>query len=333
MFMQNPRIRRWYLKVLFAVVVFLGAVGLPPRCQEQPVTQLDRDALLGHLGAVIIWYRDVTTKVQPTGLPSDAIYQDNAQTLGAQVVRLAFQSAHAEADLVPASAKAAPAKPGANKTGSGSASDAKPNAAKPSPDGNLAPSPNASANPTSGANQPGSAPPRRQNLAQTLARIAAQIDDVQEKLDGVNKSLATAAGPKRRDLIAQRDRLQGQLALNKAMLDAIQKMSAFVEGSADDSDDLDTAIDQLARSVPEVLGAAGRQENGWETCIAACASQFVRTRRAVADIAGPNSQHARGRSDRRRNKQLARHRKPTQETAAGPPVGHNSARPRSCRTI
>ena len=40
------------------------------------------------------------------------------------------------------------------------------------------------------------------------------------------------------------------------MLDAIQKMSAFVEGSADDSDDLDTAIDQLARSVPEVLGAA-----------------------------------------------------------------------------
>src|SRR6185369_3231768 len=221
-----------------------------------PVTQLDRDALLGHLGAVIIWYRDVTTKVQPTGLPSDAIYQDNAQTLGAQVVRLAFQSAHAEADLVPASAKAAPAKPGANKTGSGSASDAKPNAAKPSPDGNLAPSPNASANPTSGANQPGSAPPRRQNLAQTLARIAAQIDDVQEKLDGVNKSLATAAGPKRRDLIAQRDRLQGQLALNKAMLDAIQKMSAFVEGSADDSDDLDTAIDQLARSVPEVLGAA-----------------------------------------------------------------------------
>jgi len=105
MFMQNPRIRRWYLKVLFAVVVFLGAVGLPPRCQEQPVTQLDRDALLGHLGAVIIWYRDVTTKVQPTGLPSDAIYQDNAQTLGAQVVRLAFQSAHAEADLVHASAK------------------------------------------------------------------------------------------------------------------------------------------------------------------------------------------------------------------------------------
>jgi small-conductance mechanosensitive channel len=79
---------------------------------------------------------------------------------------------------------------------------------------------------------------------------------VQEKLDGVNKSLATAAGPKRHDLIAQSDRLQGQLALNKAMLDAIQKMSAFVEGSADDSDDLDTAIDQLARSVPEVLGAA-----------------------------------------------------------------------------
>src|SRR5262249_14777053 len=78
----------------------------------------------------------------------------------------------------------------------------------------------------------------------------------QEKLDGVNKSLATASGTKRRDLIAQRERLQGQLALNKAMLDAIQKMSAFVEGATDDSDDLDSAIDQLARSVPEVLGTA-----------------------------------------------------------------------------
>ena len=254
--MQNPRIGRWYLNFLFFVVVFFSAVGLPLRSQEQPVTQLDRDALLGHLSSVITWYRDVTTKVQPTGLPSDAIYQDNAQTLAAQVVRLSFQSARAEADLVPASAKAAPAKPGANKTGPGADSNAKPNAANLSPDRNPTPSPNANANSTSDANQPGSAPSRRQNLAQTLARIAAQIDDAQEKLDGVNESLATAVGQKRRDLIAQRDRLQGQLALNKAMLDAIQKMSTFVEGTADDSDDLDTAIDQLARSVPEVLGTA-----------------------------------------------------------------------------
>jgi len=102
---------------------------------------------------------------------------------------------------------------------------------------------------------------RRQNLAQTLARLSSQIDDAQQKLEDVNKSLASASGTKRRDLTAQRDRLQGQLALNKAMLDAIQKLSAFMEGGADDSDDLDSAIDQLARSLPEVLGGTDEKKS------------------------------------------------------------------------
>jgi len=218
--------------------------------QEQPAIQLDRDALLGHLNAVITWYRNVTSKVQPTGLPSDTIYQDNAQILGAQVVRLAFQSARAEADLVPSSAKAAPVKPGAGK---GSTKSARPSAnATPGPTADSNTNPNT--NSSSDANASNEGTIRRQNLAQTLARVSSQIDDAQQKLEDVNKSLGSASGTKRRDLIAQRDRLQGQLALNKAMLDAIQKLSAFMEGGADDSDDLDSAIDQLARSIPEVLG-------------------------------------------------------------------------------
>ena len=65
----------------------------------QETQQLDRDVLLGHLNAVINWYRDATSKVQTVGLPSDAIYQDNAQNLAAQVVRLAFESAKAEAEI------------------------------------------------------------------------------------------------------------------------------------------------------------------------------------------------------------------------------------------
>ena len=39
------------------------------------------------------------------GLPSDTIYQDNTKTLGAQIVKLAFQSAKAEAALVKAQQK------------------------------------------------------------------------------------------------------------------------------------------------------------------------------------------------------------------------------------
>ena len=49
---------------------------------------------------VIGWYRHSTTGIRDVGLPSDAIYQDNATALGAQAVQLAFQSAKAESALI-----------------------------------------------------------------------------------------------------------------------------------------------------------------------------------------------------------------------------------------
>ena len=62
----------------------------------EALEQLDRDAALHHLNAVITWYRDATTKIKSVGLPSDAIYLDNARNLASEAVRLAFQSARAE---------------------------------------------------------------------------------------------------------------------------------------------------------------------------------------------------------------------------------------------
>jgi small-conductance mechanosensitive channel len=60
------------------------------------------DAVLDHLNAVIDWYRHAMTRVQTVGLPSDAMYQYNAQSMAAEVAKLAFQSAQAEAALIPA---------------------------------------------------------------------------------------------------------------------------------------------------------------------------------------------------------------------------------------
>jgi|tagenome__1003787_1003787.scaffolds.fasta_scaffold20988988_3 small-conductance mechanosensitive channel len=252
----HSSMRPWFRIFRLAIAGLLCCfAGVQLSGQDQPAIQLDRDALLGHLNTVITWYRDITSKVQPTGLPSDAIYQDNAQNLGGQVVRLAFQSARAEADLVPSSAKAAPVKPGTGKGSSKSAPITKADPkARTNADSN--PSPSATSNPNADSTPANEGTVRRQNLAQTLARVSSQIDDAQQKLDEVNKALPSAGTAKRRDLVARRERLQEQLALNKAMLDAIQKLSAFMEGGADDSDDLDSAIDQLARSVPEVLGSA-----------------------------------------------------------------------------
>ena len=79
-----------------AIFTALIALAISPLL-AQNLPSLNPDMILGHLNQVITWYRDATSKVQPPGLPSDALYQDNAQGLAAEVVQLAFQSARAEA--------------------------------------------------------------------------------------------------------------------------------------------------------------------------------------------------------------------------------------------
>jgi small-conductance mechanosensitive channel len=213
-----PRIKRVFLYCLVgsAGIALLSFSVQTLRGQDNP--QLDRDAVLHHLNAVITWYRDATSKVKSVGLPSEAIYQDNAWNLAAQAVQLAFQSARAEANIISAADKAG----GASNT-------------------NAAPAPDAQSG-------------KPQNFSETAAKIAAQIDDVQSKLDAVNKQLASAPRSKRKDLLAQRDKLQGLLTLDKSLQDAIQKMASFVEGTNEGAEGLEGSIDQLARSVPEVLG-------------------------------------------------------------------------------
>ena len=73
----------------------------------QPL-QLDGNEVLHHLNQVINWYRRTATGIQDVGLPSDAIYEDNAKALGAQAVQLAFQSAKAESAVIAQQSNAAP---------------------------------------------------------------------------------------------------------------------------------------------------------------------------------------------------------------------------------
>src|SRR5215469_16431394 len=82
------------------------AAPAPGSASLLPPVPLDSNATLHHLNQAISWYRHATSGVQSVGLPSDTIYQDNARSLGGQVVRLAFQSAKAEAGLIKAQQKA-----------------------------------------------------------------------------------------------------------------------------------------------------------------------------------------------------------------------------------
>jgi small-conductance mechanosensitive channel len=175
----------------------------------QDVPGLSRDTVLGHLNSVITWYRDTQSEVQAVGLPSDAIYEDGTRNLADEVVRLAFQSARAEAALVGEREK--------------------------------------------NASQPAHATPQQQ-VAQTAARISAEIDDAQNRIDEINKQLGSAPRSRRKALLDERQRLEGQLSLDKTVQDAIQKMATFAEESTDTaSQGLEGSINQLARSVPEVF--------------------------------------------------------------------------------
>jgi small-conductance mechanosensitive channel len=98
-----------HLRSKAALVIFsaalLAAAGLRIVTAQNSGT-LRGDAILDHLNVVIDWYRHAMTRVQTVGLPSDAMYQFNAQSMAAEVAELAFQSAQAEAALIPAASPA-----------------------------------------------------------------------------------------------------------------------------------------------------------------------------------------------------------------------------------
>src|SRR5580700_5583160 len=104
--------RRKRLRCTVAAVLLL-LLSLVFVSDSRSALPIDREAILQHLNAIISWYRDSTSKIQAVGMPSDAIYQDTAQNLAQQAVRLAFQSAQAAALLIsaPDQATAAAATP------------------------------------------------------------------------------------------------------------------------------------------------------------------------------------------------------------------------------
>jgi small-conductance mechanosensitive channel len=206
---------------------------------DQPATAITSDAIVHHLSSVISWYRDSTTKVQPPGFASDAIYQADVRTFAEQAVRLAFDSARATVPIV-------------NAQGQQPATDD-------------------DSQPAQGATQ-------SQNLAQFKARTSAHLADLQAQLDSVNKQLATAPPRARAALQTQRDNLQGQIELNSAILDSVAKLLTFIENGNDTpAEGLQGSIDALARSVPEVFSSLAptnqKTENKPAAQVAPAASQ------------------------------------------------------------
>lgn len=216
-------------RCIWPLVALIVACLLPLAAQNPP--PLNDDAVIAHLAAVITWYRDITTKAKGTGLPGDTIYQDNVQNLATQAVQLAFQSARAEAALA-APAQNQPSSAGASTQGS----------AQGATQGN-----------TQGSTQ-------QQNISQAKERVAAQILGLESQIGSLNKQIAAAPSASRQKLISQRDNLQGELDLDNAMQDTIGKMESFLSNSEATTQGLQGRINELARSVPQVLSVSNAQK-------------------------------------------------------------------------
>jgi small-conductance mechanosensitive channel len=95
---------------------------------------------------------------------------------------------------------------------------------------------------------------------QMEAKTSSQIDQLQSQVEDLNSQIAKTPVARRGDRVLQRDSIQSQLELQKALLDAIRKMAAFVESNGEISGGLAGGINQLARSIPDVLGTGTSTE-------------------------------------------------------------------------
>jgi small-conductance mechanosensitive channel len=190
----------------------LAAIGLRTVTAQSP-DGLRGDAILGHLNVVVDWYRHAMTRVQTVGLPSDAMYQFNAESMAAEVAKLAFQSAKAEAALIPA------------------------------------------ATPSSGGNASSS----QQNLAKLQSDVNARISTLEAQISTLNQQISGARKAQLQDLMAQKERAQGELDLNKAMQQTFEQMSQFMStNGTSGTGGLEGSINELQSSVPELTTAGSK---------------------------------------------------------------------------
>jgi len=221
----------------FVALSFIGICVLA-QTAPQSTTELKSQDVLDHLNSIITWYRYAATDVRGVGSPSDAIYQDNLKDLSSQAVQLAFQSARAEAALIDVGR-------------------------------------NSKASNNNGAAPQGTT--QEQNLEKTQQNIAAQISTLDSQIASLNQQIGRSAGAKQKNLVSQRDTLQGQLELSKAMADAIGKMSAFLENTENTTEGLLGRVNELARTVPEAVGTANSQKTAAKATPAPAATTLTQS--------------------------------------------------------
>jgi len=93
----------------------------------------------------------------------------------------------------------------------------------------------------------------QQNISKAAANTANLISQTQAQIEAVNRQIEKASGKKLQELTSQRESLQEQLEFNKALQEALQKLTTFMSGNGAGSGGLAKEIDDLKNSVPGVF--------------------------------------------------------------------------------
>ena len=222
--MDDAQPQRWSLKqgaqVAACCVVVAAALAGKLSADTPPSTyQLPSNSeVIGYLFQSVSWYRHVYAERQVANEPADFMFLDDNQPIERLIMKLSFDFAKAEAAL-----------------------------------------------PTSTASLPGGTTPA-DALSADLAHfieLKKQNDQLSEKADEEIKNLAKkmnrAKGADRRALQAAEEDAQTRLQILNAVAQGLNDLVEFVqspgEGQAH-SGHLDSTIDELAQSIPEVTGPA-----------------------------------------------------------------------------
>ena len=219
--MRGLRIPAGVVGVTVAAATLLLYLAVPQATSAQAARPEDA-AIIQHLNAAITWYKQVATANESAGQPSDAFYLENARSLAKQALQLAFQSAEAEGTLLLA-------EKGSQAAGAGPALSSRSGGANP-------------------------------NLAKSTADNAALVNKVQTQIEMLNSQIEKASGNKQQELISKRDILQEQLDFDKALQEALQKLTTFVSDGAGKEGGLQEEIGQLKKSVPDLFAKAPLKE-------------------------------------------------------------------------
>ncbi|HMD98918.1 MAG TPA: mechanosensitive ion channel family protein [Terriglobia bacterium] len=219
--MMRFRVSTGLLGIMVASAALLPCLAGPPATPEQQARSEDV-AIIRHLNVAISWYKQLMSANESAGQPSEVFYLDNARSLAKEALQLAFQSAESEADLLLA-------QKGGEAAGAGEA----------------LPSQNSV---------------EQQEIAKSATNTAALISQAQTQIDILNRQIAKAAGKKLQELTSKRDSLQEQLDFDKALEEALQKLSTFMSGSVSAMEGVQKEVNDLKKSVPDLFAKAPTKE-------------------------------------------------------------------------